>query len=86
MQSLHKFVCVLCILHIISRSLCIGCSSSILIPCERWNENKNIVYYSMQLLTRSAMFQPVHERTFRIFNWGGEIPSTVQHCINEWQI
>ena len=25
MQSLHKFVCVLCILHIISRSLCIGC-------------------------------------------------------------
>ena len=26
MQSLHKFVCVLCILHIISISLCIGCS------------------------------------------------------------
>ena len=44
MQSLHKFVCVLCILHIISRSLCIGCSLSIIIPCERWNENTNIVY------------------------------------------
>ena len=46
MQSLHKFVCVLCILHIISRGLRIGCSLSIIIPCERWNEIQilSIVY------------------------------------------
>ena len=51
MQSLHKFVCVLFILHIISRSLCIGCSISILIPCERWNENTNIVYYLLSIVS-----------------------------------
>ena len=50
MQSLYTFVCVLCILYIISRSSCIGCSSSILIPCERWNENINIVYCLLSIV------------------------------------
>ena len=75
MQSLHKFVRVLCILHIISRSLCIGCSSSILVPCERWNENKNIVYIIIVYCLLLSAF--VARAMFIIFKFN--IASAIRH-------
>ena len=68
MQSLHKFVCVLRILHTINRSLCIGCSLSILIPCERWNENKNIVYCLLSIVC-SLQLTLADIAVAQVFDW-----------------